>query len=222
MVAREYGLPTVMSVSGTTKHIQDGQTITVDGNKDIVYIGAEIVGILIGCYLLGSIPEAWLITKWVTGQDLRQLGSGNLGVANTAVSVARWAGLLVFLIEAAKGMLTVVLVRAVGGSEILVAAGVLATVSGTRWSIWLKGAGGRGNTVGLAALLLMAWPILLASLMVLIVIHLIITHNSFFGHAYRPALVASHLFRGDSYLVVCAIRRSFKPDLFAGPAPRYG
>jgi glycerol-3-phosphate acyltransferase PlsY len=129
--------------------------------------------------LLGSIPEAWLITKWVTGQDLRQLGSGNLGVANTAVSVARWAGLLVFLIEAAKGMLTVVLVRAVGGSEILVAAGVLATVSGTRWSIWLKGAGGRGNTVGLAALLLIAWPILLASLMVLIVVHLIITHNSF-------------------------------------------
>ena len=137
-----------------------------------------IVGVLIGCYLLGSIPEAWLITKWVTGRDLRQLGSGNLGVANTAVSVARWAGLLVFLIEAAKGMLTVVLVRAVGGSEIQVAAGVLATVSGTRWSIWLKGAGGRGNTVGVAALLLIAWPILLASLVVLIVVHLI-THNSF-------------------------------------------
>jgi glycerol-3-phosphate acyltransferase PlsY len=137
-----------------------------------------IVGVLIGCYLLGSIPEAWLIAKWVTGQDLRQLGSGNLGVTNTAVSVARWAGLLVFLIEAAKGLLAVVLVRAVGGSEILVAAGVLATVAGTRWSIWLKGAGGRGNTIGLAALLLIAWPIMLVSLVVWVVVRLI-THNSF-------------------------------------------
>ncbi len=136
------------------------------------------VGVLIGCYLLGSIPEAWLIAKWVTGQDLRQLGSGNLGVTNTAVSVARWAGLLVFLIEAAKGILAVVLVRAVGGSEILVAAGVLTTVAGTRWSIWLKGAGGRGNTIGMAALLLIAWPIMLVSLVVWVVVRLI-THNSF-------------------------------------------
>ena len=137
-----------------------------------------IVGVLIGCYLLGSIPEAWLITKLVTGQDLRQLGSGNLGVSNTAVSVARWAGLLVFLTEATKGILAVVLVRAVGGSEILVAAGVLATVAGTRWSIWLKGAGGRGNTVGMAALLLIAWPIMLVSLVVWVVVRLI-TKSSF-------------------------------------------
>lgn len=137
-----------------------------------------IVGILLGCYLLGSIPEAWLIAKWVTGKDLRQLGSGNLGVTNTAVSVARWAGLLVFLTEAAKGILTVVLVRAVGGSEILVAAGVLATVAGTRWSIWLKGAGGRGNTAGVAALLLIAWQILLINLVIWVIVRLI-TKSSF-------------------------------------------
>ncbi len=41
IVAREYGIPAVMSVSGATKQIQDGQTITVDGNKGIVYVGVE-------------------------------------------------------------------------------------------------------------------------------------------------------------------------------------
>jgi glycerol-3-phosphate acyltransferase PlsY len=137
-----------------------------------------IVGVLIGCYLLGSIPEAWLITKLVTGQDLRQLGSGNLGVSNTAVSVARWAGLLVFLIEAAKGIVTVLVIRTLGGSEVLVAAGVLATVVGTRWSIWLKGAGGRGNTVGIAAILLIAWPIMLVSLVIWVIVRLV-TKSSF-------------------------------------------
>jgi glycerol-3-phosphate acyltransferase PlsY len=137
-----------------------------------------IAWVLLVCYLIGSIPEAWLIAKWVTGQDLRYLGSGNLGVANVALSVARWAGLIVFLLEAAKGVSAVLFVHAVGGDEFLVAAGVLATVAGTRWSVWLKGAGGRGNTVGVAALFLIAWQIPLLILVVWIIV-MVITHNSF-------------------------------------------
>lgn len=137
-----------------------------------------IVGVLAICYLIGSIPEAWLITKWVTGQDLRHLGSGNLGVANAALSVARWAGLLVFLIEATKGALSVLFVRTVGGNELLIAAGVLATVAGTRWSVWLKGAGGRGNTAGVGALFIISWKIPLLILIVWILARLI-TRSSF-------------------------------------------
>jgi len=62
-----------------------------------------------------------LITNWSTGKDLRLLGSGYLGVTNTALSVARWAELLVLLLEAAKGMGAVLLVKAAGGGEPLVA-----------------------------------------------------------------------------------------------------
>ncbi|UCG22930.1 MAG: glycerol-3-phosphate acyltransferase [Chloroflexota bacterium] len=137
-----------------------------------------IVLALIGCYLIGSIPQAWLITKLVTGKDLRQLGSGNLGVTNTAVSVARWAGLLVFLGELAKGMVAVLLMRAAGGSEFMVAIGLLAAVAGTRWSIWLGGAGGRGNTVGSGGLVLISWQILLVILVIWVILRLI-TRQSF-------------------------------------------
>jgi len=35
-------------------------------------------------YFIGSIPVAWLIAKLVTGQDLRRMGSGNVGVMNGA------------------------------------------------------------------------------------------------------------------------------------------
>ena len=56
--------------------------------------------ILIISYLIGSIPIAWFLTRLVTGKDLRQMGSGNVGVMNVAVSVHRWDGLLVFLGEA--------------------------------------------------------------------------------------------------------------------------
>jgi len=38
IVAREYGIPAVMSIAGATHTVPDGQTITVDGNKGIVYL----------------------------------------------------------------------------------------------------------------------------------------------------------------------------------------
>ncbi len=42
IVAREYGIPAVMSVSGATRLLQDGQRITVDGNKGWVYLEEEV------------------------------------------------------------------------------------------------------------------------------------------------------------------------------------
>jgi glycerol-3-phosphate acyltransferase PlsY len=37
-------------------------------------------------------------------------------------------------------------------------------VAGTRWSIWLRGAGGRGNTAGITAVLFLSWPTVVGGL----------------------------------------------------------
>lgn len=125
----------------------------------------NLVTLVLVSYLIGSIPVAWLVARAVTGEDLREMGSGNVGVMNTAVSVARWAGLLVFLTEAAKGALAVFLAhRWAGGGELAVGLAVLAAVVGTRWPVWLRGAGGRGNTTAMAALLIISWPTLVGTL----------------------------------------------------------
>ena len=119
-----------------------------------------IVLVVLGAYLLGSIPVAWLVCKWVTGEDIRCLGSGNVGVMNTAVSAARWAGLVVFLSEIAKGVLAVVGPRMLISGEwtdIAIGLSIVAVVIGTRWSIWLGFRGGRGNTAGISALTLISW-----------------------------------------------------------------
>ena len=138
-----------------------------------------MLGVLIAAsYFIGSIPVAWLIARLVTGQDLRRMGSGNVGVMNTALSVARWAGLLVFLAEAAKGVLAVTLARSVGDGEVAIGLAVLATVVGTRWSIWLRGAGGRGNTVAMTALLIISW-LTLASALALWLLARLLTRRSF-------------------------------------------
>jgi len=42
IVAREYGIPAVMSVAGATRLLQDGQQVTVDGNKGLVYLEQEV------------------------------------------------------------------------------------------------------------------------------------------------------------------------------------
>jgi glycerol-3-phosphate acyltransferase PlsY len=139
------------------------------------------------CYLIGSIPVAWLVARLVTGEDLRRMGSGNIGVMNTALTVARWAGLLVFLVEAAKGAAAVILARAWGGDQVAIGLAVLATVAGTRWSIWLRGAGGRGNTAGATAILLLSWPTVLAGL-VLWCLARVLTRSSFL--ATRVLLVS--------------------------------
>lgn len=116
---------------------------------------------LIG-YMIGSIPVAWLLTKAATGQDLRRLGSGNVGVMNVALSVGRWAGLIVFAAEAGKGVAAIAVARAFGGSDAQLGLAALALVAGIRWPIWLGGAGGRGNTAGAAALSLVSLPALAA------------------------------------------------------------
>jgi phosphoenolpyruvate synthase/pyruvate phosphate dikinase len=41
IVAREYGIPAVMSVAGATKFLQDGQRIVVDGNKGVIQLEME-------------------------------------------------------------------------------------------------------------------------------------------------------------------------------------
>ena len=51
---------------------------------------AEILGLALLGYLLGSIPLAWIVTWLVTRKDLRTLGSGTVGVMNVALSVTRF------------------------------------------------------------------------------------------------------------------------------------
>jgi glycerol-3-phosphate acyltransferase PlsY len=129
-------------------------------------------------YFIGSIPVAWLMAKVVTGQDLRQMGSGNVGVMNVGISVARWAGVLVFLAEAAKAILAIALARSWVGGDAATGLAVLSTFAGTRWPVWLRGAGGRGNTVAATALFFVSWmgALCIGALWLLI---RLVTHSSF-------------------------------------------
>lgn len=68
-----------------------------------------VISLIIGAYLLGSIPSAVWIGKWFFKVDVREHGSGNAGATNVLRVLGRKAALPVFLIDAAKGYAAVML-----------------------------------------------------------------------------------------------------------------
>lgn len=71
-------------------------------------------------YLVGSIPIAVIVSKKLFGFDIRDKGSGNMGSTN-AFRVMGWkVGVLVQLLDIAKGVFAVVVIAQVLGSELAI------------------------------------------------------------------------------------------------------
>ena len=76
------------------------------------------VALLIGAYLLGSIPFGVLISKKVARLDITKAGSGNIGATNVAREVSLKWGIITLLADVLKGFIPVVLARYLLGSSI--------------------------------------------------------------------------------------------------------
>ncbi len=115
----------------------------------------KFVLLLLGGYLLGSVPSAYLVAKWSRGIDIRQYGSGNVGASNVfSVVSKRWA-IPVTIFDIGKGALTVWVAELLGlGAAQQVAAGLM-TITGHNWPIFLRFQGGRGifTSLGVIAML---------------------------------------------------------------------
>lgn len=72
-----------------------------------------MIACLAGAYLLGSIPTSVWIGRYFFGIDVRTQGSGNAGATNTFRTLGKKAGIAVFIIDIAKGVLPVLWVRLV-------------------------------------------------------------------------------------------------------------
>lgn len=119
-----------------------------------------LLGGIVG-YLIGSIPSAYLITKWRTGIDLRQEGSRNIGARNAfEVTGNRSIGQLVLAVDILKGLLPVLGFEFAGWPQPLLVL-IPALVLGHCYPVWLRFHGGRGlaTTAGALALVNPAAPL---------------------------------------------------------------
>jgi acyl phosphate:glycerol-3-phosphate acyltransferase len=88
--------------------------------------------IVVGAYLLGSIPFGYLIPRLVRGEDVRQRGSGNVGASNVWRVYGRSLGIPVALLDVAKGFVPALVGLEVGGDWVGVIAGAAAMVGHAR------------------------------------------------------------------------------------------
>ena len=103
-----------------------------------------MAAIVILGYLIGSIPFALLLARrWGTA-DLRRIGSGNLGAANVMRASGITAGVLVAILDLAKGAASVALAERFSGSPSAPALAGLAAIVGHIYPVWLRFRGGKG------------------------------------------------------------------------------
>ena len=120
----------------------------------------EFVLLVLAAYLLGSVPAAYLVARLSRGIDIRQYGSGNVGVSNLWRLAPRWLAILVVIFDLAKGMVMVWVAQEIGlGIAEQVAVGVAAII-GHNWPVFLGFSGGRGilTTLGVV-FILMPWGV---------------------------------------------------------------
>lgn len=131
---------------------------------------------LLGAYLLGSIPSAYLAARWGAGVNILCIGDGNAGAKNTVESVGWLPGVIVAVADTGKGALAVSLARRLGLPEnVLLWAGAC-VVLGHDFSLFLGFRGGQGMAamVGVMGVL---FPRELGLALLALAASLAVTHN---------------------------------------------
>jgi glycerol-3-phosphate acyltransferase PlsY len=116
------------------------------------YAGAFLFG-----YLLGSIPFGLILTRLAGTQDLRTIGSGNIGATNVLRTGRKGLAAATLLGDMLKGTVAVLVAKQCGGQDL----GVLAALGaflGHLFPVWLKFKGGKGVATYIGLLLALAWP----------------------------------------------------------------
>jgi glycerol-3-phosphate acyltransferase PlsY len=118
--------------------------------------GFLIVAFVLG-YLLGSIPFGLVVTKLAGTQDLRSIGSGNIGATNVLRTGRKGLAAATLIGDMLKGTVAVIIAGYYGGPNAAMLA-ALGAFLGHLYPVWLKFKGGKGVATYLGVLLGLFWP----------------------------------------------------------------
>ena len=128
--------------------------------------------LIIGAYLVGSVPLAYLVVKWSRGIDIRQYGSGNVGASNVVAVASKRLAIPVIIFDLGKGAAMVWVAQLLGlGIAQQVTVG-LAAIVGHNWPLFLRFNGGRGALTLLGVALILAPKLALMLLAVVLILAL--------------------------------------------------
>ena len=106
-------------------------------------------------YALGSIPFGLILTKFFLREDIRKIGSGNIGATNVLRTGKKFLAILTLLFDVFKGYLAVYIAFLYFNDFIYLAA--LICFIGHIYPIWLKFKGGKGVAVYLGTIIFLSF-----------------------------------------------------------------
>lgn len=134
-----------------------------------LYVTIAVIG-----YLLGSIPFGYLLVRIFRGEDVRRIGSGNIGATNVARTGAKGLGAATLALDTVKGLVAVWIAAQLAPSAssalTYMAVAALAAVVGHMFPVWLRFKGGKGVATALGVFILLFPKALLVSLFLFIVV----------------------------------------------------
>jgi glycerol-3-phosphate acyltransferase PlsY len=181
-------------------------------------------------YLAGSIPFGLIITRLAGMEDIRAIGSGNIGATNVLRTGRKELAAATLLCDALKGTLAVLVTRYLGGPELAIVAGFGAFI-GHLFPVWLKFRGGKGVATFIGLLLAFAWPIVAGYGVVWLAVAYLTRYSSLAGLiacAATPLLLWTFGYGAPAALfavlavVVCITHRANIARLMAGTEPKIG
>jgi glycerol-3-phosphate acyltransferase PlsY len=129
-------------------------------------VAIEFASLVLAAYLLGSVPAAYLVARWVRGIDIRKYGSGNVGASNVTTIVGRRWAIPVIVFDLVKGALAIWVAQWIGLSVAQQVAVGLAAIIGHNWPVFLRFSGGRGGMtiIGVALILMPKLALILVAI----------------------------------------------------------
>ena len=109
-------------------------------------------------YLLGALPFGLIAGKIFGRVDVRDYGSGKIGMTNVMRTVGVPVAIFVLLLDMGKGVAAILIARIISDSAGVESAAALAALFGHNWPVFIGFRGGRGTATGWGSLL-MLWPI---------------------------------------------------------------
>jgi glycerol-3-phosphate acyltransferase PlsY len=155
----------------------------IDSGQFLIALPAWAITFVFG-YLAGTIPFGLIITRLASMQDIRAIGSGNIGATNVLRTGRKDLAAATLLCDALKGTAAVLAVSHFGGHDLAMAA-ALGAFLGHLFPVWLKFKGGKGVATFIGLLIAFAWPVALGFCAIWLVV------AAATGYSSLSALIAS-------------------------------
>ena len=194
-----------------------------------------IVAFLIG-YLLGSIPFGLLLTQAAGMDDVRKIGSGNIGATNVLRTGRKGLAAATLALDLLKGTVAVLLVHEIAKRFVAFDAYQLSYVAGLGailghvYPVWLRFTGGKGVATFIGVLLGLYFPAAVVFCLVWAAVAATTRYSSLAALSATVAVVLFYIAFGQAgllFILIMAILIFLKHEgnirrLLAGEESRIG